>query len=891
MHKPLVLVDGSSYLYRAFHALPPLTNSKGEPTGAIYGTVNMLKKLLTDYDSQQIVVVFDAKGKTFRHDIYHKYKATRPPMSPELRSQIAPLHDIVRALGFPLIIEEGVEADDVIGTLAVQASQMGQSVVIATGDKDMAQLVNEKISLINTMNSQVLDIAGVTTKFGVPPELIIDYLALIGDKVDNIPGIEKVGPKTALKWLQAYGDLDSIVAHADEIKGKVGENLRAGLANIPLAKQLLTIKCDLSLEFSSADLTIKSVDTKQLVELYKRFEFKTWLTQLLDDQTPQASVQYECINAPATLAVWVNKVKQKKLMAFDTETTSLNVIDARVVGVSIAVEPMQAAYIPFGHVYDGVPTQLSENEVWTALKPLLEDPTIEIIGQNLKYDMNVLKNHGINLAGVRFDTMLESYILDSTATRHDMKSLALAYLGRTTIAYEDVAGKGKKQQCFSSIALDKATEYAAEDADVTWQLHQTLWPKLMAQAEPRKLFDELEIPLVSVLAAMERQGVLIDPELLAQQSVELQQRLQVLEQEAHRLAGNTFNLASPKQLREILYEQNGLPILQKTPTGQASTAEPVLQELALNFPLPKLILEYRSLAKLKSTYTDRLPEQINAQTGRVHSSYHQAIAATGRLSSSDPNLQNIPVRTEEGRRIRQAFIAPSNYCIMAADYSQIELRIMAHLSQDKGLLTAFANNLDVHRATAAEVFGVSFDKVTKEQRRSAKAINFGLMYGMSAYGLSRQLDIEPGAAKTYMEVYFKRYPGVADYMEQTRVLAREQGYVSTLMGRRLYLPDINAKRMPVRKAAERAAINAPLQGTAADIIKRAMIDIDTWIRTEQASVHMIMQVHDELVFEVPLGLVDVVKSEVNQRMMQAANLRVPLLVAISVGPNWDEAHS
>ena len=891
MTKPLILVDGSSYLYRAFHALPPLTNSKGEATGAIYGTVNMLKKLLSDYETEQVVVVFDPKGKTFRHDMYEKYKATRPPMPQELQSQIAPLHDIICAMGFPLIIEQGVEADDVIGTLAKKASEQGQPVLIATGDKDMAQLVNDQITLVNTMSGQVLDRVGVINKFGVPPELIIDYLALIGDKVDNIPGIDKVGPKTALKWLQAYDTMDGIIKYADEIQGKVGENLRKGLDKIPIAKQLLLIKCDVPLSLTTSDLTLRPVDTKKLMGLYKRYEFKTWLLELLKEEAPATYRNYECVTTETQLALWIEKIKETQLFAFDTETTSLNVIDARIVGVSIAVEANQAAYIPFAHDYEDAPKQLAEKIVLTALKPVLEDPKIKIIGQNLKYDMNVLKNHNIAMQGVAFDTMLESYVLDSTATRHDMTSLALTYLGRKTIAYEEVAGKGKQQQCFSKVSLEKATTYAAEDADITYQLHKALWPKLNLEAKLTKIFGDIEMHLLSVLARMERQGVLVDEKQLTRQSGELQKRLITIEKEAHHLAGGEFNLSSPKQLREILYERNGLPILQKTPTGQPSTAEPVLQELALNFPLPKLILEYRSLAKLKSTYTDRLPEQINSKTGRVHTSYHQAVAATGRLSSSDPNLQNIPIRTEEGRRIRQAFIAPKGYCIMAADYSQIELRIMAHLSGDEGLLEAFANNLDIHRATASEVFDTPFKNVTSEQRRSAKAINFGLIYGMSAFGLSKQLDIEPGAAKAYIDIYFSRYPGVADYMEQTRAKARELGYVETLMGRRLYLPNINAKNVPVRKAAERAAINAPMQGTAADIIKCAMIDIDTWIMSEQPNVRMIMQVHDELVFEVPKELIEAVKLEVNQRMMHAAELKVPLIVAIGTGRHWDEAHS
>ena len=890
MTKPLILVDGSSYLYRAFHALPPLHNSKGEPTGAMYGTINMLKKLKTDYDSDQIVVVFDPKGKTFRHDLYAEYKATRPPMPPELRSQIAPLHEIIRALGFPLVIEEGMEADDVIGTLAIEASYKGHEVVIATGDKDMAQLVNNKITLINTMSQQILDVAAVETKFGVPPERIIDYLALMGDKVDNIPGIEKVGPKTAVKWLQAYGDLDGVIAHADEIKGKVGENLRQGLDNLALAKRLLRIKTDVTHGLSEKDLKLGAENKELLTSLYQRYEFKAWLSQLSKASETRPESQYVCITSLKDLYAWVEKASQSQLIAFDTETTSLNVIDARVVGISMAIVPYQAVYIPFAHDYEGVPAQLSELEVFNTIKPLLEDPKIKIVGQNLKYDLNVLKNHDVHLTNIAYDTMLESYILDSTATRHDMSSLALTYLGQTTIAYEEVAGKGKQQRCFSQVPLDKATQYAAEDADITLQLHQHLWPKFEKLAGPKQVFSEIEMPLLPILAGMEHHGVLIDVNKLQVQSQELQDRLQQLEKEAHKLAGMEFNLSSTKQLREILYDQNGLPVLQKTPTGQASTAEAVLQELALSFPLPKLILEYRSLAKLKSTYTDRLPEQVSQITGRVHTSYHQAVTATGRLSSSDPNLQNIPVRTKEGRRIRQAFIAPAGSTIVAADYSQIELRIMAHLSGDEGLLEAFAANLDIHRATAAEVFDTPFDDVTSLQRRNAKAINFGLIYGMSAYGLSRQLDIEPSAAKNYMDIYFSRYPGVAEYMDKTRERAKKQGYVETLLGRRLYLPDINATRVPVRKAAERAAINAPMQGTAADIIKQAMIDVNAWLSRQHPDVFMIMQVHDELVFEVPKNKNDEIQEGINQRMMNAATLRVPLLVSMGMGDNWDEAH-
>ncbi len=897
---PLVLVDGSSYLYRAFHALPPLTSSKGVPTGAVYGVVNMLRKLLSDYAPEHIAVVFDAKGKTFRDAMFEHYKANRPPMPEDLKVQIEPLHELVAALGFPILQVSGVEADDVIGTLARQAAARGRPVVISTGDKDMAQLVDANITLINTMSNTTMDIPGVISKFGVPPERIVEYLALVGDTSDNIPGVPKVGPKTAAKWLNEYGTLDNLIARADEIGGKVGESLRGNLDQLALARQLATIRCDVELDQDGDDLRMRTPDTAALRELYKSLEFKTWLRQLDESasaapEEPVAAASrateqdYETVFTQAQLDTWITRLQQAELFAFDTETTSLDYMQARIVGVSFAVTGA-AAYVPLAHDYPGAPEQLDRDAVLAQLKPLLESAEHHKVGQNLKYDMSVLANHGIALDGVAFDTMLESYVLDSTASRHDMDSLALKYLNHTTITFADVAGKGVKQLNFNDVPIEQASTYAAEDADVTLRLHETLWPRLQQEGSLAKVFLEIELPLVPVLSHIERTGVLVDAAMLGKQSRELAAKLHEIEQEAYQAAGQPFNLGSPKQIQEILYTKQGLPVLAKTPKGAPSTAEHVLAELALDYPLPKLILDHRSLSKLKSTYTDRLPERVDPDTGRVHTSYHQAVAATGRLSSTDPNLQNIPVRTEEGRRIRQAFIAPPGHKIVAADYSQIELRIMAHLSEDTGLLKAFAAGQDIHRATAAEVFGIPADQVTTDQRRSAKAINFGLIYGMSAFGLAKQLGIERGAAQDYVDLYFARYPGVKTYMDETRAQAHELGYVETVFGRRLYLPDINARNVQQRNAAERTAINAPMQGTAADIIKLAMIRADAWLRDNASAARMIMQVHDELVFEVAAGEVKLISSAMRHCMQEAASLRVPLEVDIGVGDNWDEAH-
>jgi DNA polymerase-1 len=893
----LVLVDGSSYLYRAFHAMPSLTNSRGEPTGAVYGVVNMLRRLLADYAPRYIAVVFDAKGRTFRDDIYAEYKANRPPMPDELSAQIASLHEIVRALGLPLLQIQGVEADDVIGTLAQRAAADGLDTLVSTGDKDMAQLVNEQVHLVDTMKDVVYDRAAVIAKFGVPPERIIDYLTLVGDTSDNIPGVPGIGPKTAAKLLQEHGSLDNLVAHAADIVGKVGENLRAALAHLPMSRQLATIHCDVELPQKPLDLQPAAPDETKLRELYSRLEFKGWLADLGGTNRPVSvaesaavSAGYETILDETTLDAWIARLRAAGQFAFDTETTSLDAMVAEIVGVSFAERSGMAAYVPLAHEYPGAPAQLSRDAVLKKLKPLLEDPKLLKIGQNLKYDMNVLMNYGIELAGIRYDTMLESYVLDSTASRHDMDSLALKYLGYKTLKYEDVTGKGKNQINFSEVPIEQASAYAAEDADITLRLHETLWPRLSGFERLTKLFDEIEMPLVPVISRIERHGVRIDVGMLRNQSQELATRLQEVEQEAYAAAGQPFNMGSPKQIQEILYGQHKLPVLKKTPTGQPSTAEEVLAELSLDYPLPRMILEYRSLSKLKSTYTDKLPEMINPKTGRVHTSYHQAVAATGRLSSTEPNLQNIPVRTVEGRRIRQAFIAEPGNKIISADYSQIELRIMAHLSGDAGLQKAFAQNMDVHRATAAEVFGVAPDLVSDEMRRNAKAINFGLIYGMSAFGLAKQLRIDRAAAQEYVERYFARYPGVRDFMERTRELARRQGYVETLFGRRLHLPEINASNMVRRQAAERAAINAPMQGTAADLIKRAMLVADAWIARERPRARMIMQVHDELVFEVAEGDVASAKETIRRSMVEVATLDVPLVVDVGVGQNWDEAH-
>jgi len=887
----LVLIDGSSYLFRAYHALPPLTNSHGEPSGALYGVLTMLKNLLKKYSFDHVAVVFDTKSKNFRHHLYPAYKANRPDMPQELALQIQPLHDMIRALGLPLIAVQGVEADDVIGTLAKRFEAQGLNVLISTGDKDMAQLVSDHITLVNTMNDSYLDVVGVKQKFGVPPALIIDYLTLVGDTSDNIPGVPQVGPKTAVKWLTEFGSLEGLVKNADQIKGKVGETLRATIPQLPLTKTLVTIKQDIPLEHQLNDLTVKSQDVEALSELFSRYNFKKWLAELsFSEPAEKTEKKYETILTEQALLQWIDKLKQADYFAFDTETTSLEYMQASIVGVSFSVEQGSAAYIPLTHNYIGVPPQLDKQTVLTALKPLLESHKPKIIGQNLKYDTEVLANEGIQLQAIAFDTMLESYVLDSQGSRHDMGSLALKYLNRSTISYEEVAGKGAKQIPFAQVDIGKATEYAAEDADVTLCLHKMLWPLLKKDERLKQVFSDIEMPLVPTLAKIERTGVLIDVDLLAVQSKELEKRLDDIQKEVYQLSGLEFNLNSPKQLQDVLYDKLKLPILKKTPTGQPSTAEPVLQELAYDYPIPKMILEYRSLSKLKSTYTDALPRQIDANTGRVHTSYHQAGTGTGRLSSSNPNLQNIPVRTEEGRRIRKAFIAPLGYKVLAADYSQIELRLMAHLSQDKSLLNAFAKGLDVHKATAAEVFGVSVDAVTSEQRRHAKAINFGLIYGMSSFGLSKQLGIERDAAQRYIDLYFDRYPGVKCYMEDTCKNARAQGFVETLFGRRLYLPDIHSKNIQVQRGAERAAINAPLQGTAADIIKIAMVNMQKWLSENSIDARIIMQVHDELVLEVNETNADMLKHDVQKIMSSAAALSVELVVDVGVGNNWDEAH-
>ena len=901
----LILVDGSSFLFRAYHAIPPLSNAKGEPTNAIYGVSNMLRKLLADYQSDYVTVVFDASGKTFRNDLYDQYKAHRPPMPDDLRAQIEPLHDLIRALGLPLIIESGVEADDVLGALAQHAAQQGFSVVISTGDKDMAQLVTEHIILDNTMSNTRMDIQGVIDKFGVKPEQIVDYLALMGDTVDNIPGVPKVGPKTAAKWLGQYQTLENLIANADKITGAIGENLRASLALLPLSKQLTTIKCDLDLPYGMEDLKRQPVDNARLRSLLTELGFSSWLKMLdnnaqadpviVEEKPAVYEPDYETILTEQQFNRWFAQLDNAELFAFDTETTSLDYSKAKIVGVSFAVTPGKAAYVPLAHDYPGVPNQLNRTGILEKLRPLLENPDKSKLGQNLKYDAHVLANHNIALRGIAHDTMLESYILNSTATKHNMDDMAKEYLGVTTIHYEDVAGKGAKQLPFQEVPLEQAAPYAAEDADITLRLHHVLIAKLQQQPSLHKLYTEIEIPLISVLARIESNGVLIDAAMLAQQSLELANHIVAIEQQAHDFAGHTFNLGSPKQIQDILYDQLKLPVLKKTPKGQPSTEESVLQELALEYPLPRLILEHRSLSKLKSTYTDKLPQQVDAKTGRIHTSYHQAVAATGRLSSSDPNLQNIPIRSEEGRKIRQAFIAPAGYKIVAADYSQIELRIMAHLSADTGLLRAFSEGQDVHRATAAEVFGVAPDQVTTDLRRSAKAINFGLIYGMSSFGLAQQLGLSRSQAQSYIDLYFARYPGVKNYMDSIREQAREQGYVETLFGRRLYLPEIESRNAARRQYAERTAINAPMQGTAADIIKRAMIATDQWLRQEKLNpdkpdARMIMQVHDELVFEITEDQLDHYTATIRTIMCSAADLNVPLIVDIGVGDNWDEAH-
>ena len=898
-NKLLILVDGSYYMFRAYHAIRNLQTSHDEPTGAIFGVISSLRKLLNDFKPDYIGVVFDAKGKNFRNDLFPDYKANRPPMPEELARQIEPIHKIIKSMGLPLLMIDGVEADDVIGTLAKQAEARGIDTIISSGDKDLAQLVNDHVRMYNAMNNGVIDYKGVQEKYGVSPELIIDYLVLVGDNVDNIPGVPKVGPKTAVRWLNDYGSLDGIINHADEFKGKVGEYLRNSIDQFPLTRKLVTLKCDVDLDITAEDLVPQTPDHTTLKNQYARWEFRSLLNGLENSpsQAPEnTNVQtaggctYESVLTEKNLDAWIEKLKSAKLFALDTETTSLDYMVARLVGLSFATDTDRAAYLPLSHDYDGVPTQLNPEETLEKLRPLLEDNGKHKVGHNLKYDMHILANHGVLLQGCKHDTMLESYVLNSTASRHDMDSLAEKYLGKTTIHYEDVAGKGSKQKAFNKVSIPEATTYAAEDAEVTFALHQCLWPRLVDNTRLKKLYEEIEIPLLTVLSHMERNGVKIDADMLKQQSVKLLDQMHRIEEQVYCAAGEQFNIGSPKQIQTILYDKLGLPVLAKTPKGQPSTAESVLQELSLEFELPRLILDHRSLSKLKSTYTDKLPQQINKTTGRVHTSYHQAVAATGRLSSSDPNLQNIPVRTEEGRRIRQAFIAAPGYQLVAADYSQIELRIMAHLSGDKGLLAAFSGNLDIHKMTAAEVFDTEINSVSVEQRRAAKAINFGLIYGMSAFGLARQLGIDRGQAKTYVDRYFDRYPGVKEYMDKIRALARETGFVETIFGRRLYLPDINARNAARRQYAERTAINAPMQGSAADIIKKAMISADTWLRNNKINAKLIMQVHDELVFEVEKNEVDTLKKEIARIMSASADLAVPLIVDVGTGNTWDDAH-
>ncbi|MBS6021852.1 MAG: DNA polymerase I [Haemophilus haemolyticus] len=928
---PLVLVDGSSYLYRAFHAFPPLTNAAGEPTGAMYGVLNMLKSLISQVQPTHIAVVFDAKGKTFRDEMFEQYKSHRPPMPDDLRKQIQPLHDMIRALGIPLLVVEGVEADDVIGTLALQASRLGKKVLISTGDKDMAQLVDDNIMLINTMNNSLLDREGVIEKYSIPPELIIDYLALMGDSADNIPGVAGVGEKTALGLLQGIGSMAEIYANLEKvaelpIRGakKLGEKLLAEKTNADLSYTLATIKTDVELNVTTDELLLGESQNDQLIEYFARYEFKRWLNEVMNgadsitqtteqpvkmnqyqatspaqnsvgnsavENTPKIQIdrtKYETLLTQADLTRWIEKLNVAKLIAVDTETDSLDYMSANLVGISFALENGEAAYLPLQLDYLDAPKTLEKSTALAAIKPILENPDIHKIGQNIKFDESIFARYGIELQGVEFDTMLLSYTLNSTG-RHNMDDLAKRYLGHETIEFESIAGKGKGQLTFNQIPLEQATEYAAEDADVTMKLQQALWLKLQEEPTLVKLYKTMELPLLHVLSRMERTGVLIDSDALFMQSNEIATRLTALEEQAYALAGQPFNLASTKQLQEILFDKLGLPVLQKTPKGAPSTNEEVLEELAYSHKLPKILVEHRGLSKLKSTYTDKLPQMVNSQTGRVHTSYHQAVTATGRLSSSDPNLQNIPIRNEEGRRIRQAFIAREGYSIVAADYSQIELRIMAHLSGDQGLINAFSQGKDIHRSTAAEIFGVSLDEVTSEQRRNAKAINFGLIYGMSAFGLSRQLGISRPDAQKYMDLYFQRYPGVQQFMTDIREKAKAQGYVETLFGRRLYLPDINSNNAMRRKGAERVAINAPMQGTAADIIKRAMIKLDE-VTHHDPDIEMIMQVHDELVFEVRSEKVEFFREQIKQNMEAAAELVVSLIVEVGVGQNWDEAH-
>ncbi|WP_213716163.1 DNA polymerase I [Cedecea lapagei] len=921
---PLILVDGSSYLYRAYHAFPPLTNSRGEPTGAMYGVLNMLRSLILQYQPTHAAVVFDAKGKTFRDELFEDYKSHRPPMPDDLRAQIEPLHAMVKAMGLPLLAVSGVEADDVIGTLALEAEKAGRPVLISTGDKDMAQLVTPGVTLINTMTNTILGPEEVLTKYGVPPELIIDFLALMGDSSDNIPGVPGVGEKTAQALLQGLGGLDTLYANPEKIAELTFRGAKTMASKLEQSKELAylsyklaTIKTDVELELGCEQLEVQQPAADELLTLFKQYEFKRWITDVeagkwmqakgakpaaqpqkaaeveAEPEVPASQLSYDnyiTILDESVLLEWIERLKKAPLFAFDTETDSLDNVSANLVGLSFATEPGVACYIPVAHDYLDAPEQISRERALELLKPLLEDEKALKVGQNLKYDRGIMQNYGIELRGIAFDTMLESYTLDSVAGRHDMDSLADRWLKHQTISFEEIAGKGKKQLTFNQIDLETAGRYAAEDADVTLQLHLKMWPKLEKVAGPLSIFKNVEMPLVPVISRIERNGVKIDPAILHAHSGELTKRLAELERKAHEIAGEEFNLSSTKQLQTILFEKQGIKPLKKTPGGAPSTSEEVLEELALDYPLPKVILEYRGLAKLKSTYTDKLPLMISPITGRVHTSYHQAVTATGRLSSTDPNLQNIPVRNEEGRRIRQAFIAPKDYVILSADYSQIELRIMAHLSRDKGLLSAFAEGKDIHRATAAEVFGLPLESVTGEQRRSAKAINFGLIYGMSAFGLSRQLNIPRKESQKYMDLYFERYPGVLEYMERTRAQAKDQGYVETLDGRRLYLPDINSSNGARRAGAERAAINAPMQGTAADIIKRAMIAVDGWLETDKPRVKMIMQVHDELVFEVHKDDVEAVSKKVHELMESSMKLDVPLLVEVGSGKNWDEAH-
>jgi DNA polymerase-1 len=921
MNKTLLLVDGSSYLYRAFHAMPDLRNTEGAPTGAIYGMINMLRRLRQDYSAAYIACVFDAKGKTFRDDLYPEYKANRASMPEDLVLQIEPIHEVVRALGWPILMIEGIEADDVIGTLSVQATQAGLHTVISTGDKDLAQLVNDKVTLINTMSNEKLDRAGVITKFGVPPERIVDYLTLVGDTVDNVPGVEKVGPKTAVKWLTQYDSLDGVISHAADIGGVVGDNLRKTLDWLPQARTLVTVKCDcdLSAQMQSISETLNQQEENKeaMRAFFSRMGFRTWLRELNAENTadkttspsssttsstnsdgePQAALfaaapvetHYELVLTQEQLKKWCVIVEQAELTAVDTETTSLDALQAQLVGISLCVEAGTAAYIPVAHQYPGVAEQLSRDQVLAALKPWLENDAKAKVGQHLKYDSHVFANHGIHIQGITQDTLLESYVLESHK-KHDMDSLSLRWLNRKTISYEEICGKGASQIGFEEVSLETALNYAAEDADVTLQLHQAMWPRLESNEKLRFIYEKIELPVSRVLQQVERNGVLIDSALLGKQSAEIGQRLLEIEKQAHELAGQPFNLNSPKQLGEIFFDKLKLPVVKKTPSGTPSTDEEVLQKLAEDYPLPKVLLEYRSLAKLKSTYTDKLPKMVNAATGRVHTNYGQAIAVTGRLSSNDPNLQNIPIRTAEGRRIREAFIAPAGSVIVSADYSQIELRIMAHLSGDENMLRAFAAGEDIHRATAAEIFGLALSEVSGEQRRYAKVINFGLMYGMSAFGLAGNLGIERAAAQMYMEKYFTRFSGVKQFMDDVRQQAKSQGYVETVFGRRLWLPEINSPNGPRRQGAERAAINAPMQGTAADLIKLAMIDVQKWLTTSQMKTLMVMQVHDELVLEVPENELALVKEKLPALMADVAQLKVPLLAEVGVGPNWDQAH-